>query len=79
MGPEMHRFLLEAAELMHQGNLSLDRLMTYLKNNLNTLFSQLSEENFKRTLAVVWERLTTQLHELIDSSIEVKQFKDTLY
>jgi len=71
MGPEMHRFLVEAAELMHQGNLILDRLMTYLKNNLNTLFCQLSEENFKRTLAVVWERLTRQLQDLIDSSIEV--------
>jgi hypothetical protein len=74
MAPDLHRFLLEAAELWHQENLSLDRLMTYLKNNLNTLFCQLSEENFKRTLAVVWFRLTQQLQDLIESNIEVIVF-----
>jgi hypothetical protein len=38
----MQRFLQESAELMHQGSMSLDRLMTYLDNNLATLHGQLS-------------------------------------
>ncbi|XP_065338040.1 protein unc-13 homolog 4B isoform X3 [Cloeon dipterum] len=73
MIPSLHRFLVEAAELLHQNNMSLDRLMDYLQKNFETLHSHLSEENFKRTLAIVWDKLTKQLQELIDSSIEKRR------
>ncbi|XP_059472886.1 protein unc-13 homolog 4B isoform X2 [Neocloeon triangulifer] len=73
MSPSLHKFLVEGAELLHQNSMSLDRLIDYLEKNFSTLHSQLSEENFKRTLAVVWDNLTKQLQEQIDNSIEKRR------
>ncbi|VEN33614.1 unnamed protein product [Callosobruchus maculatus] len=59
------------AELGDQDSNSCDRLMMYVDNNLSTLHRELNEENFSRTLEVVWDMLNGTLGEIIQSNIEV--------
>lgn len=71
MMPSITRFLVEGAELLHQDCLSMDRVMRYLEQNLDTLNEHLSNENFSRTLDIVWEQLGEVLYELIQANLEV--------
>ncbi|KAG8239008.1 hypothetical protein J437_LFUL005065, partial [Ladona fulva] len=70
MSPAMQRFLQEGAELLNQESNVMDRLMSYLDNNLMTLHSSLSAENFDRTLEIIWANLETILLSLIESGVE---------
>ncbi|XP_050297020.1 protein unc-13 homolog 4B isoform X2 [Anthonomus grandis grandis] len=70
MTPSMKRLLIEGAELFDQDSNSIDRLMLYVDQNLATLNSQLNEENFNRTLELIWEMLSKILNEIIQNSIE---------
>ncbi|XP_049703685.2 protein unc-13 homolog 4B isoform X3 [Helicoverpa armigera] len=70
MMPSITRFLIEGAELLHQDCSSMDRVMRYLEANLDTLFQHLNNENFSRTLDIVWEQLGEVLYELIQANLE---------
>lgn len=71
MAPAMKRLLIEGAELLHQDSNSIDRLMMYVDNNLATLHEHLNEDNFNRTLDIVWDTLGKILHELLQSNLDV--------
>ncbi|KAF9800458.1 hypothetical protein SFRURICE_013010 [Spodoptera frugiperda] len=70
MMPSITRFLMEGAELLHQDCSSMDRVMRYLEANLDTLYQHLNNENFSRTLEIVWEQLGEVLYELIQANLE---------
>lgn len=71
MCPAMKRLLIEGAELFNQDSNSVDRLMMYVDNNLNTLHQELNGENFNRTLDIVWNKIDEILQEIIQSNLEV--------
>nr|XP_021197227.2 protein unc-13 homolog 4B isoform X5 [Helicoverpa armigera] len=79
MMPSITRFLIEGAELLHQDCSSMDRVMRYLEANLDTLFQHLNNENFSRTLDIVWEQLGEVLYELIQANLEHRRAKITRY
>lgn len=69
--PSITRFLVEGAELLHQDCSSMERVFRYLDANLQTLYSHLNNENFSRTLDIVWEQMGEVLYELIQANLEV--------
>lgn len=71
MTPSMKRLLIEGAELCDQDSNSMDRLMLYVDQNLETLHRELNEENFARMLEIVWDTLSKTLDEIIQNSLEV--------
>ncbi|XP_061378434.1 protein unc-13 homolog 4B isoform X2 [Danaus plexippus] len=73
MMPSITRFLVEGAELLHQDCSSMDRVMRYLEDNLDTLYHHLNNENFSRTLDIVWEQLGEVLYELIQANLEKRR------
>ncbi|XP_068633803.1 protein unc-13 homolog 4B isoform X1 [Battus philenor] len=73
MMPSITRFLIEGAELLHQDCSSMDRVMRYLEANLDTLYQHLNNENFSRTLDIVWEQLGEVLYELIQANLEKRR------
>ncbi|CAK1555317.1 unnamed protein product [Leptosia nina] len=73
MMPSITRFLMEGAELLHQDCSSMDRVMRYLEANLDTLYQHLNNENFSRTLDIVWEQLGEVLYELIQANLEKRR------
>ncbi|XP_034829314.1 protein unc-13 homolog 4B isoform X2 [Maniola hyperantus] len=73
MMPSITRFLVEGAELLHQDCSSMDRVMRYLEANLDTLYQHLNNENFSRTLDIVWEQLGEVLYELIQANLEKRR------
>lgn len=73
MMPSITRFLMEGAELLHQDCSSMDRVMRYLEANLDTLYQHLNNENFSRTLDIVWEQLAKVLYELIQANLEKRR------
>ncbi|XP_073955464.1 C2 and C2B_Munc13-like domain-containing protein staccato isoform X4 [Choristoneura fumiferana] len=70
MMPSITRFLMEGAELLHQDCSSMERVMRYLEANLDTLYQHLNNDNFSRTLDIVWEQLGEVLYELIQANLE---------
>ncbi|XP_048522853.1 protein unc-13 homolog 4B isoform X3 [Dendroctonus ponderosae] len=70
MAPSMKRLLIEGAELCNQDNNSIDRLMSYVDRNLETMHRELNEENFNRTLEIVWDMLSQTLDEIIQTNLE---------
>ncbi|XP_075975493.1 C2 and C2B_Munc13-like domain-containing protein staccato isoform X3 [Anticarsia gemmatalis] len=79
MMPSITRFLIEGAELLHNDCSSMDRVMRYLEANLDTLYQHLNNENFSRTLDIVWEQLAEVLYELIQANLEHRKAKITRY
>ncbi|CAH2982555.1 unnamed protein product [Chilo suppressalis] len=73
MMPSIKRFLIEGAELLHQDCSSMERVMRYLEANLDTLYQHLNNENFSRTLDIVWEQLGEVLYELIQVNLEKRR------
>ncbi|XP_056643734.1 protein unc-13 homolog 4B isoform X2 [Diorhabda sublineata] len=73
MAPSMKRLLIEGAELCEQDCNSIDRLMMYVDNNLSTLNRELNEENFNRTLELVWDMLAETLDEIIQTNIDKRR------
>ncbi|XP_026733593.1 protein unc-13 homolog 4B isoform X3 [Trichoplusia ni] len=73
MMPSITRFLIEGAELLHQDCSSMDRVMRYLEANLDTLYQHLNNENFSRTLDIVWDQLGKVLYELIQANLEKRR------
>lgn len=71
MVPSMKRLLIEGAELCNQDSNSIDRLMMYVDNNLGTLHRELNEENFNRTLNIVWDRLGATLSDIVQTNLDV--------
>lgn len=71
MEPAMTRFLQEGAELLHQQCNVIDRLMSYLDENLTKLNDKLNTDNFNRILDVIWERISELLFALVQNGIEV--------
>ncbi|ENN83484.1 hypothetical protein YQE_00159, partial [Dendroctonus ponderosae] len=70
MAPSMKRLLIEGAELCNQDNNSIDRLMSYVDRNLETMHRELNKENFNRTLEIVWDMLSQTLDEIIQTNLE---------
>ncbi|KAL1506494.1 hypothetical protein ABEB36_005849 [Hypothenemus hampei] len=70
MTPSMKRLLIEGAELFEQDTNSVDRLMMYMDQNLETLHRELNDENFNRTLELIWETLSKILDEIIQANLE---------
>ncbi|KAK9880351.1 hypothetical protein WA026_010235 [Henosepilachna vigintioctopunctata] len=73
MAPAMKRLLVEGAELFNQDSNSIDRLMMYVDNNLSTLNRELNEENFDRTINMVWEQLSKILLDIIETNLEKRR------
>ncbi|XP_013138125.1 PREDICTED: BAI1-associated protein 3 isoform X2 [Papilio polytes] len=73
MMPSITRFLIEGAELLHQNCSSMDRVLRYLEANLDTLYQHLNNENFSRTLDIVWEQLGEVLYELVQANLEKRR------
>ncbi|XP_077293918.1 C2 and C2B_Munc13-like domain-containing protein staccato isoform X3 [Arctopsyche grandis] len=73
MMPSISRFLLEGAELLHQDCSSMDRVMMYLEDSLSILHANLSEDNFTRTLDVIWDQLSDLLYKLVESNLEKRR------
>ncbi|KAK7866889.1 hypothetical protein R5R35_006049 [Gryllus longicercus] len=73
MTPAINRFLLEGAELLHQDNNHVDRLMKYLDDNLIILHSDLNSENFGRILSLIWENLSKILCKAVENSLEQRR------
>lgn len=71
MGPPMRKFLVEGAEVLHQDSNSMDRLMMYLEDSLNTLNTVLYENNFERMLSSIWRELSAILYDLVQSNLDV--------
>lgn len=71
MSPPMRRFLTEGAELLHQDSNSMDRIMMYLEDSLQTLNAELNEVNFERILDAIWTELAFILKELVQNNIDV--------
>lgn len=71
MCPPMRRFLLEGAEVLHQDSNSMDRLMMYLEESLQTLNNELNEVNFERILDAIWTELSAIIYELVQSNLDV--------
>jgi hypothetical protein len=69
--PSISRFLLEGAELLHQDCSTMDRVMSYLEDNLSTLHSNFSPDNFTRALDVIWIQLSDLLFQLVQTNLEV--------
>ncbi|KAL1114981.1 hypothetical protein AAG570_007804, partial [Ranatra chinensis] len=70
MSPSIKRFLLEGAELLHQDNNHVDRLMQYLDENLMTLHSQLSTDNFDRFLSIILEEVSIILKFVVEDNLD---------
>ncbi|XP_065220608.1 protein unc-13 homolog 4B-like isoform X2 [Planococcus citri] len=73
MEPSMTRFLQEGAELLHQQTNVIDRLMSYLDENLTTLNSKLNADNFNRFLDVIWERISNVLFAMVQNGIDKRR------
>ncbi|XP_065157678.1 protein unc-13 homolog 4B isoform X3 [Atheta coriaria] len=73
MTPSMKRLLIEGAELYQQDSNSIDRVMKYIDRNLETLYQELNEENFNKTLLIIWDKLGTILAELVQTSLEKRR------
>lgn len=73
MSPMMNRFLQEGAEFIHQNSNSLDRLMMYLEESLQTLHMELNEWNFQRILDAIWMELASILHQLVQTNLEKRR------
>ncbi|KAB0801825.1 hypothetical protein PPYR_04011 [Photinus pyralis] len=73
MSPAMKKLLIEGAEILHQDNNSIHRVMRYLDNNLATLYGELNEDNFNRILEIIWSNLGNILYDLIHSNIEKRR------
>lgn len=73
MMPSITRFLIEGAEVLHQDCSRMDRVMRYLEANLDTLYQHLNNENFSRTLDILWEQLGEVLYELIQANLEKRR------
>lgn len=71
MEPPITRFLQEGAELLHQQNNIIDRLMQYLDDSLMKLSSELKDVNFNRVREVLWDRMSNILFNLVENGIEV--------
>jgi len=48
MSPPIRRFLTEGAEVLHKDSNSMEKLMIYLEQSLETLYKTLNEVNFNR-------------------------------
>lgn len=77
MSPPMRRFLTEGAELLHQDSNSMDRIMMYLEDSLQTLNAELNEVNFERILDAIWTELAFILKELVQNNIDVSKQPST--
>ncbi|XP_072393128.1 protein unc-13 homolog 4B isoform X4 [Diabrotica undecimpunctata] len=73
MAPSMKRLLIEGAELCDQDSNSMDRLMMYVDNNLCTLHRELNDENFNRTLEIVWNMLADTLEDIIQTNVDKRR------
>lgn len=73
MTPIMGRFLLEGAELLHQESNQVDRLMSYLDNNLTTLHTQLNNDNFERILSIIWNNVSKLMSDIVTDNLEVSK------
>lgn len=78
MTPSMKRLLIEGAELCDQDSNSIDRLMMYVDQNLETMHQELNDENFNRTMEIVWDVLSKTLNEIIQTSLEVSRWRGNL-
>lgn len=71
MSPSIKRFLVEGAEIINQENNHMFRLMDYLEENLTTLSSQLSEDNFERIISIMWEIVYNNVVETVNDGLDV--------
>lgn len=71
MRPMILRLLLEGSEAAEGGDKGVEKLMKYLDNNLIKLKRKLSQTNFDKMFAILWENAAVALRELISTNIEV--------
>uniref|UniRef100_A0A336MP88 CSON004614 protein n=1 Tax=Culicoides sonorensis TaxID=179676 RepID=A0A336MP88_CULSO len=73
MSPQMKKFLLEGAEVLHEDSNSMDRLMLYMEESLTTLNAELNETNFQRILDAIWLELSIILLELVQTNLDKRR------
>ncbi|XP_034475507.1 protein unc-13 homolog 4B isoform X2 [Drosophila innubila] len=73
MSPPIRRFLTEGAEVLHKDSNSMERLMIYLEQSLETLYNTLNEVNFSRILEGIWGELSIIIYDLIQSNLDKRR------
>ncbi|KAL7740193.1 hypothetical protein ACLKA6_003899 [Drosophila palustris] len=73
MSPPIRRFLTEGAEVLHKDSNSMERLMIYLEQSLETLYNTLNEVNFSRILDGIWGELSIIIYDLIQSNLDKRR------
>lgn len=73
MNPAMRRLLTEGAELFETNSFSMDRLMMYMEESLQTLHRELNDDNFSRVLDAIWLEISCILYDLVHSSLEKRR------
>ena len=72
MAPVIKDFLLKSTNLVTYAARDKTAILNYLDENLVLLKQNLTEDNFERVLAVIWESSAQTLEETIYMCIEVK-------
>ncbi|KAH8410713.1 hypothetical protein KR215_009957 [Drosophila sulfurigaster] len=73
MSPPIRRFLTEGAEVLHKDSNSMERLMIYLEQSLETLYKTLNEVNFSRILDCIWTELSIIIYDLIQLNLDKRR------
>ncbi|XP_051863663.1 protein unc-13 homolog 4B isoform X6 [Drosophila albomicans] len=73
MSPPIRRFLTEGAEVLHKDSNSMERLMIYLEQSLETLYKTLNEVNFSRILDCIWAELSIIIYDLIQLNLDKRR------
>ncbi|KAH8358960.1 hypothetical protein KR093_003577 [Drosophila rubida] len=73
MSPPIRRYLSEGAEVLHKDSNSMERLMIYLEQSLETLYNTLNEVNFSRILDAIWGELSIIIYDLIQLNLDKRR------
>lgn len=68
MNPEMQRLLTEGAKHLNTDPNSMDQLIIYIKDSLETFQKEVNDDNFHRVLDAIWEEITILLYDLVQRS-----------
>lgn len=72
MSPSITKFLTEGAEEADQKNHHVDQLVQYLDENLTTMSSHLSQENFEQVLTSTFDKVSHILFKVVQNGIKVR-------
>lgn len=79
MFPSIAKYLMEGAELSDSSSNHMDELLEYLDSNLIILHDDLTEDNFRRILKIIWDLMTDSLNQILYNNLKVIYFLDTFF